>query len=318
MSPSALSRQLGIETPAAFDYTNSETFGLYVASESQYNALLSLRGLPQVSLGRDGYLITCDMGETASDLYDHFMSEGKTLAIAGHDLRPVASKVDVKAGALGNSAMGCNPGTVIVPDAVLARPNYTLAFSTLLANYRQDVTTKQGDDFFHGLVLTTLGERDAATCHAATGADHRPPQRDVRAVQLDARLHGYLAIYIGFVLVVACAAILTIQQLSGMADSTRSYRVLSELGCETSEIRHSMLAQQAVFFVFPLVVGVAHSSVALHVIIDLVKVMGNISIGGTVGLTCAVFLAAYGGYFVLTYVMGTGIVRDAIRVRKSE
>ena len=319
VSPSALSRQLGIETPAAFGYTNSETFGLYVASESQYNALLSLRGLPQVSLGEDGYLITCDMGETASDLYDHFMSEGQTLTIAGHELRPVASKVDAKAGALGNSAMGSNPGTVIVPDAVLADANYTLAFSTLLANYRQDVTTKQGDDFFDGLVLTTLGEQDGGDLPCGYWSQTIVRRSEMYEQSNSMRgVISYLAIYIGFVLVVACAAILTIQQLSGVADSTRSYRVLSELGCETSEIRHSVLAQQAVFFVFPLVVGVAHSSVALHVIIDLVKVMGNISIGGTVGLTCAVFLAAYGGYFVLTYVMGTGIVRDAIRVRKSE
>ena len=215
--------------------------------------------------------------------------------------------------------MGSNPGTVIVPDAVLADANYTLAFSTLLANYRQDVTTKQGDDFFDGLVLTTLGEQDGGDLPCGYWSQTIVRRSEMYEQSNSMRgVISYLAIYIGFVLVVACAAILTIQQLSGVADSTRSYRVLSELGCETSEIRHSVLAQQAVFFVFPLVVGVAHSSVALHVIIDLVKVMGNISIGGTVGLTCAVFLAAYGGYFVLTYVMGTGIVRDAIRVRKSE
>lgn len=315
VSPTTLSRQLGIETPTAFAYTNSETFGLYVASESQYNALLALRGLPQVSLGGNGYLITCDMGETASDLYNQLMGEGKTLTIAGHELRPAASRVDVKAGALSNSAMGSNPGTVIVPDAVLAGANYTLAQSTLLANYRKDVSTKQGDDFFYDLALTGQdgGELpDGYWSQTIIRSEMYEQSNSMRG------FISYLAIYIGFVLVVACAAILTIQQLSGVADSTRSYRVLSELGCETSEIRHSVLAQQAVFFVFPLVVGVAHSSVALHVIIDLVKVMGSISIGGTVGLTCAVFLAAYGGYFALTYVMGAGIVRDAIRVRKSE
>ena len=95
-------------------------------------------------------------------------------------------------------------------------------------------------------------------------------------------LISYLAIYIGFVLVVACAAILTIQQLSGVADASGNFRILSELGTERRDIAHSVLAQQTVFFVFPLVLGIAHSCVALSVIIDLVELFGGFSIGGAV------------------------------------
>ena len=126
---------------------------------------------------------------------------------------------------------------------------------------------------------------------------------------------SYLAIYIGFVLVVACAAILAIQQLSGVADSGRSYRVLSELGTSRSEIMRSVLTQQAVFFLFPLVVGVAHSLVAMHVVIEVVELFGHMEIGPTVGLTCLVFLLCYGGYFLVTYAMSASIVKDAMRVR---
>lgn len=131
-------------------------------------------------------------------------------------------------------------------------------------------------------------------------------------------LISYLAIYIGFVLVVACAAILSIQQLSNVADGSRSYRVLAQIGCDDRQIRHSVMAQQAVFFLFPLAVGLAHSFVALKVIIELVSIFGNMSIGGTVGLTCAIFLAAYGGYFLVTYLMSTGMVQAAIATRYSE
>ena len=53
-------------------------------------------------------------------------------------------------------------------------------------------------------------------------------------------------------------------------------------------------------------------------IIDLVSTFGHMSIGGTVGLTCAIFLASYGGYFLVTYLMSTGIVRAAIATRYSE
>ena len=90
------------------------------------------------------------------------------------------------------------------------------------------------------------------------------------------------------------------------------------IGCDDRQIRHSVMAQQAVFFLFPLAVGLAHSFVALKVIIEMVSIFGDMSIGGTVGLTCAIFLAAYGGYFLVTYLMSTGMVRAAIATRYSE
>ena len=138
-----------------------------------------------------------------------------------------------------------------------------------------------------------------------------------QAAQMNGMI-SYLAIYIGFVLVVACAAILSIQQLSNVADGSRSYRVLAQIGCDDRQIRHSVMAQQAVFFLFPLAVGLAHSFVALKVIIEVVSIFGDMSIGGTVGLTCAIFLAAYGGYFLVTYLMSAGMVQAAIATRYSE
>lgn len=69
------------------------------------------------------------------------------------------------------------------------------------------------------------------------------------------------------------------------------------------------------FFVFPLVVGIAHSMVALDVVIEIVSLFGGLSIGGTVGVTCLIFLMCYGGYFAVTYFMSKGIVSDAIRAR---
>ena len=55
-----------------------------------------------------------------------------------------------------------------------------------------------------------------------------------------------------------------------------------------------------------------------QVIIELVSIFGDMSIAGTVGLTCAIFLAAYGGYFLVTYLMSAGMVQAAIATRYSE
>ena len=65
----------------------------------------------------------------------------------------------------------------------------------------------------------------------------------------------------------------------------------------------------------PLAVGVAHSLVALRVVIDLVRLFGGLTISAMVGFTCVIFLAAYGGYFLVTYAMSRGILNDAVRTR---
>ena len=61
--------------------------------------------------------------------------------------------------------------------------------------------------------------------------------------------------------------------------------------------------------------GVAHALVALKVVIDIIALFGGLSIGGMVGVTCAIFLLCYGGYFLVTYLMSKGMVGDAIRIR---
>ena len=100
-----------------------------------------------------------------------------------------------------------------------------------------------------------------------------------------------------------------------MADAGRNYRILAELGTSTHEISHSVLVQQSIFFVFPLAVGIAHSCVALSVIIELVTLFGGMSIGGTVGFTALIFVVAYGGYFLVTYLMSRGMVAEFVRTR---
>ncbi len=106
-------------------------------------------------------------------------------------------------------------------------------------------------------------------------------------------LISYLAIYIGFVLVLACAAILTIQQLSGVADASPNYRILAELGTPTRQIMHSTLVQHD-FLRLP-ALGYAHSCVALSVIVKLVQLFGGFTIGGAVGLTAFIFLVHMAG-----------------------
>lgn len=315
VTPSEMCKTMGEKLPKAFGGSNADTMGLFVTPASQYNKLRQMMGEEPVSIGRDQYLLTCDMGGELGDLYTKYMAGGHALTLGGHTLKPATDKSDEDTAAIANSAMGSNPGTVVVADELLSQLNLQPYSSSLLVNYKQGMDTTEADESIKNTVLDNLlvdGKEPGSWGIFITRSEMY-----TQAAQMNG-LISYLAIYIGFVLVVACAAILSIQQLSNVADGSRSYRVLAQIGCDDRQIRHSVMAQQAVFFLFPLSVGLAHSFVALKVIIEMVSIFGNMSIGGTVGLTCAIFLAAYGGYFLVTYLMSTGMVQAAIATRYSE
>ncbi|MED9908201.1 MAG: ABC transporter permease [Collinsella sp.] len=315
VTPSEMCKTMGEKLPMAFGGSNADTMGLFVTPASQYNKLRQMMGEEPVSIGRDQYLLTCDMGGELVELYTKYMADGHALTLGGHTLKPATDKSDEDTAAIANSAMGSNPGTVVVADELLSQLNLQPYSSSLLVNYKQGMDTTEADESIKYTLLDNLlvdGKEPGVW-----GTFIIRSEMYTQAAQMNG-LISYLAIYIGFVLVVACAAILSIQQLSNVADGSRSYRVLAQIGCEDRQIRHSVMAQQAVFFLFPLAVGLAHSFVALKVIIELVSIFGNMSIGGTVGLTCAIFLAAYGGYFLVTYLMSAGMVQAAIATRYSE
>lgn len=315
VTPSEMCKIMGEKLPKAFGGGNADTMGLFVTPASQYNKLRQMMGEEPVHIGHDQYLLTCDMGGELVDLYTKYMAGGHALTLGGHTLKPATDKSDEDTAAIANSAMGSNPGTVVVADELLSQLNLQPYSSSLLVNYKQGMDTTEADESIKYTLLDDLlvdGKKPGSWGTFITRSEMY-----TQAAQMNG-LISYLAIYIGFVLVVACAAILSIQQLSNVADGSRSYRVLAQIGCDDRQIRHSVMAQQAVFFLFPLAVGLAHSFVALKVIIELVSIFGNMSIGGTVGLTCAIFLAAYGGYFLVTYLMSAGMVQAAIATRYSE
>ena len=304
-------KAMGKKLPKALEGSNADAMGLFVTPASQYNRLRQMMGEEPVHIGHDQYLLTCDMGGELGDLYTKYMAGGHTLTLGGHELKPATDKSDEDTAAIANSAMGSNPGTVVVADELLSQLNLQPYSSNLLVNYKQGMDVTKADESMLDILLVDGKEP------GGWGVFITRSEMYTQAAQMNGMI-SYLAIYIGFVLVVACAAILSIQQLSNVADGSRSYRVLAQIGCDDRQIRHSVMAQQAVFFLFPLAVGLAHSFVALKVIIELVSVFGDMSIAGTVGLTCAIFLAAYGGYFLVTYLMSAGMVQAAIATRYSE
>ena len=118
----------------------------------------------------------------------------------------------------------------------------------------------------------------------------------------------YLAVYIGFVLLVATAAILAIQQLSETADSLGRYRRLRDLGTDERWVLKSLRTQTVVYFVAPLLLALCHTACAVKVITDTVFFQIGVNVLGSVAIAGGAVLAVYAVYLVITYALSRSIV----------
>lgn len=279
-----------------------------VVSLSDYNAARALLGMEPVSLADGQYLLLCNMDQV-EPFVNGGLEKGFSVTVGDVTLTPArATVIDDASAVLQDNGLGANPGTFVVADDLAASlPTYQQVIDVMYAG-----PTEEGDAALKGLeerLSDSLGERSALTTVDT-----------VTSVLADGTtttgLISYMAIYIGFVLFIACAAILAIQQLSNASDSAGSYRTLSELGCSERLIFGSLRAQVAIAFALPLAVGLAHSLCAISVLNELVSAFGYSDAldGMTLGLV--LFALVYGGYLALTYRMAHGIVRSAVRTTR--
>lgn len=312
----------GVEAPAGYEAAYANTLGLWVMSASDFNAQRALFGLEPVSLGGDEYLIACTM-DSASDFYNKVLAAGYSFGGAGRTFHPArAAVIDDASAQLENSSNTTDTGMLVLPDdATAGLPVYDV-----LVKVRYAGDTEAGD----AALAPLASEGSTATVGSdafLSAVEAQNPDAIAFVVTRTSALAAgvsitalivYLALYIGFVLVVACAAIMAVQQLSATTDSAGRYRTLHELGCPDQAIFRSVRTQSGIMFAAPLAVALAHSLCALAAVLKLVKTFGYADLGQTAAFAVAIFIVAYGGYFVATYRAEHGMVRQAIsRTRRA-
>lgn len=286
---------------------------LGVMGVADYNALRLLRGQPAVWLGEGEGFLTCNTGGEVADVLRASEDAGVRVDLGGHDVLLVPGMfADGADAVLANSVAAGNSGTLVVADDVVR--GLQLSTSTLAMARADGVGASALEDALADALPDGYGRRVQDEDGTAVGfmTLYLTARGAYSSANGTTGLVSYLAIYIGFVLVVACAAILAIQQLSGASDATGRFRLLSELGCPEEFMDRSLLRQTLLFFLAPLVVALAHSVVALRVVTDVVALFGNLDIT-TPALGCAcLFVAIYGVYLFVTYRVSRGVVRTAV------
>ena len=270
---------------------------------SQYNALREMNGLDALDLAENEYILWCD-AEDMQKTYRSFLEGQNVLSFSGKTLRPADHELETLLASTSTFAM--QMGSIVVPDALISQKS-TPIYALLNVMYQGD--REDFDPLITAALTSAYGEN-------FEGAN-QPFSFYITALEIHSQSSGmsliiaYLAIYIGFVLLIACAAILALQQLSEAADNASRYQLLAKLGTDKKMINKALFTQVGIYFLFPLVVALAHSLVALSVVVNIASRMGHFDIAGPLGATVILFVAIYGGYFLLTYFASKTMIHSA-------
>ena len=293
---------------------------LILCGESQYNAMAALLGEKPLNLRANECAIN-NLVDSAADIANALPENQIALTVAGTDLH-FAQKVGtpMRNGTVVDVAL-----EVIVPDTVIEALKISGAGesngSVLNLKYSVDRTTgdaafnrhmhaaypiPEGSSYYTGeLPEDQLFAYSTWPCYAAySGREMADQASGLRMVIT------YLAVYIGFVLLVATAAILAIQQLSETADSLGRYRRLRHLGASERSIMGSLRTQTVVYFLAPLAMAACHTICAVKVLSNALFSELGVDILGSVVAASGVVMLIYGIYLAITYLLSRSIVQS--------
>ena len=266
---------------------------------SQLNQVLSMQGRQPVSLAENEYLLTWSMNLAEQEV-QQAARQNRILMIEGQEYRVVQPPIFVQ---LSNFSSYSNTITIALRDECFENKlPYSYTFNM---NYK--VPVEQGEQQLTAM-LTQYFELTGGDVSSITRAEMYESSGGIKLIV------SYIAIYLGLVFLMASAATLALQQLSQSADNVQRYALLRKIGVEEKMIRHSLLAQIAVYFLFPLALAIVHSIVGVKAVISTLQMFAKIQIGSQVVLVGLFLALIYGGYFLITY---TGSV-NMIRPRRSD
>lgn len=306
---------------AGIDASSLEAFGSFasssplIISESQFNDVCRLAGERTCQLADDEYLIN-NTSKATEDIAGQVRAKAMPLAIAGVDLHASDEKasVEMRTGAVADVML-----ELVVPDRVVERMKAQGALPTycyLDCMYSCD--RAEGDARLVKLLQDGYPSNEIiASSGVPLSSTGWPYSFLLTAQEMVDQAGGlkllitYLALYIGFVLLVSTAAILAIQQLSETADSVGRYQRLSSLGCDRSMILGSLRTQTVLYFLVPLGVALVHAVYALCVMNSgFFAPLGVDPMPGIL-ITGAFVLMIYGCYLLVAYLASRRVVCDA-------
>ena len=264
-------------------------------SLSDFNRALAMQGKPAVTLADDQYLLNCNyegtLGYLRQALADH-----PTLTVAGVTLHRGSDTLLNETWFM--TQVGNNDrGTLVLPDAVAARLEKDA--NILLVCYREGTDP---DEVLALMLPIGLDE--------SHGYRYTEKTMMYDAYYGSSAVVAFLCSYVGLVFLLLCAALLALKQLTETSDNIARYGLLQKLGASPRQIDRAVLGQTAVFFAAPLAVAVCYAAFLLGQGIQLVEDFMHLRVTASAGVTAAMFVLVYGGYFAATCLSCRRMVRE--------
>lgn len=261
--------------------------GLDFVMFSDYQKFLEMQGMEKADLPGNGYFIIA-----SGDVYQHFaqqfLDRNVTISLGGKTLQPKGEVQNIK---LSNSDSGI---TFVVNDG----------FSETL--------NKSPDQVLNMICKTGEGSKELqenlkqysnSEDYQEKGFWYYSSREEIYASSLAMKaIISFLAIYLGIVFMVACAAILAIQQLAQASDNKERYALLRKLGAEKKMLDRALFVQILCYFLLPFILGIVHSIVGLTAVNNVMMAFERVNVMDSVFIPALFIVFIYGVYFGLTYI----------------
>ena len=291
---------------------------------SDYNKIAKLYHREEISLADNQYQMLADY-KPMSDSIDKSLASGFQINYRGQTLSPVAKKH--LEGFVTSSGMKSNTGILIVPDKIAS--GQTIGSRVLLVNYNTsaDHTAQQIDNDIRrvydlgnlSIEVHTTEEALQKTKEKSKAEEQRPSGVSfsyitkiliyTSSIGLQA-IATFVGFYLGIIFLISSAAILALKQLSESSDNIEKYAALRRLGASNKMLNRALFIQIAIFFVFPLLVGILHSVFGIKFASSIIEVFGSGGLLASIPITASMLILIYGGYFLLTYLSSKRIISE--------
>ena len=291
---------------------------------SDYNKIAKLYHREEISLADNQYQILADY-KPMSDSIDKSLSSGFQINYRGQTLSPVAKKH--LEGFVTSSGMKSNTGVLVVPDKIAT--DQSIGSRVLLVNYNTSAehTAQQIDNDLRrvydlgnlSIEVHTTDEALQKTKEKSKAEEQRPSGVSfsymtkiliyTSSIGLQA-IATFVGFYLGIIFLISSAAILALKQLSESSDNIEKYAALRRLGASNKMLNRALFIQIAIFFVFPLLVGILHSVFGIKFASSIIEIFGSGGLLASIPITASMLILIYGGYFLLTYLSSKRIISE--------
>lgn len=119
---------------------------------------------------------------------------------------------------------------------------------------------------------------------------------------------AFMSIYMGITFMIACASILSIQQLSEVDDNKHRYGLLEKIGADKKLLNKALFRQIVFYFALPLTLALVHAVVGLIAVNRILEDIGILGMKNGLFTTGVFVIIIYSIYFIFTYIGSKKII----------